>query len=133
MQESAIIAGLIAKRAELDAALRRLEAQEAAIRAQRATIDAAIRVYDPTRKASRPKVPRGHGVVRLVLGTLRNARAPMTAREIAESVADARGVDAGDRKATDTLLHNVRNTLSRHNGKGLVREERDGVVLWRVG
>jgi hypothetical protein len=133
MQESAIIAGLTAKRAELDVALRRLETQAAAIRADRATLDAAIRVFDPARKPPRVKAAREGRTSRLILGALRDAQAPMTVRAIAERIAGQRGVSPADRAAMEALVHNVRNTTARHAGKALVREERDGVVYWRVG
>jgi hypothetical protein len=133
MQESAIIAGLIAKRAELDAALRRLETQAAAIRADRATLDAAIRILDPERKPPRPTAARENGVSRLVLGVLRDAHAPLTVRATAERIAAQRGMNGADKPAMEALVHNVRNILARQVGHGLVREERDGVVFWRVG
>ncbi len=42
-----------------------------------------------------------------------------------------RGV--GDTAAVEALVQAVRNTTPWSLGHGLVREERDGVVYWRVG
>ena len=61
---------------------------------------------------------------------LRNAAAPMTAREIAAQLAARYQMDANNADAMNALVARVRNTLARQ--KGLVSELRGDAKAWRV-
>src|SRR5579859_97354 len=113
MENAFVISGLKAKRAELFTALRETEKQATLIRAQIATLDATAKLFDP--ELALPTVKRGPthsgrrtGITRAIMGTLREAREPMTCRQIAETTAAAMSVRADVPKDLNNLVYRVR-------------------------
>ncbi len=143
MSESPLVlSALMKKRAEIDGDLRQAAKRIAELRADRDTIDAAIRVFDPARlphkikphlRRPKPKLFRHGECSRGVMGMLRTAAGPVTVRAIVDRLATEYHLDLAQSADREALTNKVRNTLLRHAGKALVREERDGVVFWRVG
>jgi hypothetical protein len=141
MADPLILSGLMKKRAEIDGDLRQAEKRIAALRADRDTIDAAIRIFDPSRlphkikphlRRPKPKLFRHGECSRAILGMLRVATGPLMVREIVERLAAEYHLDISQPADRDALIQKVRNTLSRHAGKGLVREQQGADVVWRV-
>ncbi len=136
-----VLSALMKKRAEIDGDLRQAAKRIAELRADRDTIDAAIRVFDPTRlphkikphlRRPKPKLFRHGGCSRAIMGMLRTAPGAITVRAIVDRLATEYYLDLTQSADREALTNKVRNTLLRHAGRGLVREERDGVVVWRV-
>jgi hypothetical protein len=141
MADPIVISTLSRKRAEIDGELRQLAKRVADLRADRDTIDAAIRVFDPARlphkikphlRRPKPKLFRHGECSRAVMGILRTAGEPVTVRQIVERLAEEYHLDLSQAPDRDALVNKVRNTLSRHAGKTLVREQRGADVVWRV-
>lgn len=135
-----VINALVAKRAELAGELAAAEKRIARLRANLDSLDGAIRVFDPSinvarispivRRKTTPLLPQGQGA-RIILDTLRRAGEPLSPRQIAESIASVRGLDA-DPDAMDRLTQRIRNTLARQEGHGVVCEAAGNGKVWRV-
>ncbi len=139
-QNTFVLSGLKATRAELAGDLHATEKRLAQLRADLDAIDRAIRVFDPEARPHtiRPKVIRRaapgfqHGEFsRLVLDTLRSIGGTVTTRDIAEKLAEARGLDVTTPHAIEVLGNRVRNALLRQRD-GVTRLRDGGQMLWRV-
>lgn len=135
MQTEHIIAALRAKREALAAELRQVEKRAASLRGNMLTLDSTIRIFDP---AGSPETPRGAiqrapngSFSRAVLGVLREAKTPLSCRQIAERVAPICRLDASTTHAMTLLTNRVRGTLARKR-IGLAAEQRGDTVFWRV-
>ena len=140
MENTFVLSGLKAKRAELDGELRQTEKRLAALRADLDAIDRAIRVFDPEARPHtiRPKAIRKaapgfrHGEFsRLVLDVLRDIGGTVSTRDVAEKLAERRGLDISTPHAMELLGNRVRNALLRQRD-GIVRLRDGGQMLWRV-
>lgn len=135
------LSGLVARRAELDRYRDQLQADIRAISCDIDHLDAAIRIFDPEdsptarrRYAAMHRAPKGQST-RFILSQLRNAKAPMTSRDLAEAWCSDRGLVAKHstvcviRKrigATLTVLRTKRlvvqsGYIGAHIGWGLAR------------
>ena len=141
MADPLVLSALMKKRAEIDGDLRQAAKRLAELRADRDTIDAAIRVFDPARvphkikphlRRPKPKLFRHGECSRAILGTLRTAGEPMTVRQIADKLVDDYHLDLSQPGDREALTNKVRNTLTRHAGKALAREQRGADVVWSV-
>ena len=141
MADPLILSGLMTKRAELDGDLRQAEKRIAELRADRDIIDAAIRIFDPSRlphkvkphlRRPKPRMFRHGECSRAILGMLRDAEGPLTIRQVVDRLAVEYHLDIGQPSDRDALVNKVRNTLLRHSGKTLVREQHGADVLWRA-
>ena len=101
MSQEHVIHALVRKYAELAGQLRKLNAETAQIAEQLEHVRATILIFQPgyhikSIAPKRPKQKSSYGpkgkLIRLVLEALRDAREPVSAREIAERVLTARGV-----------------------------------------
>jgi hypothetical protein len=129
METDLVIAGLSRKRDEIDAGIKQVELRLLGLRTDRSVIEAAVRVFDPAKAPVRRVVARQpNGISRVILGILRTPGAPLSVRQIAERIE----AENGPQPDRELLVHNVRNTVARHNGKGLRREVREGVIVWSV-
>jgi hypothetical protein len=142
MADPLVLSALIKKRAEMDGDLRQAAKRVAELRADRDTIDAAIRVFDPARvphkikphlRRPKPKLFRHGECSRAIMGMLRTAQQPMTVRQIADRLMTDYHLEIGQPQEREALTNRVRNTLSRHAGETLVREQIGADVVWRVG
>lgn len=96
------VAGLVAKHKELTALRTRYKAEIKKLTVDLDHLDAAIRLFDPDADAyaikayvTKHRAEKG-SVKRFVLSTLREAREPMTSRQITELWVADRGLNAGE-------------------------------------
>ena len=124
-----MITGLAKRRAEIAGELRSAHDRVAKLVQDLAAIDAALAVVAPDMEieAIRPKLFRppddwaNRGQMsRLVLSILRQARDPLTTREIAAQMILERGMDAGDRKLLPLMVRRVGAALRHQREKELV-------------
>lgn len=141
MADTHVISALLQKRAELDGELRQMTKRIVQLKSDLEAVDAAIRVFDPSRephkikpitRRTKPKVFRHGQCSRAILNLLRDAPAPMTPREIMETLASEYHLDLTRQEDKTALLVKIRNTLPRYAGETLNREFRDGIAVWSV-
>ena len=138
-----MITGLVKRRAQIAGELTAAHERVAKLASDLAAIDAALAVVAPDMEveAIRPKLfrppddwaHRGQ-MSRLVLTLLRQARDPLTTREIAAQMILERGLDAGDRKLLPLMVRRVGAALRHQRDKGLVMSS-DGpgnYQLWTI-
>ena len=132
------VAGLVAKRDELVKLRDRLEADIRAITVDVDHLEAAIRIFDPEntpearkRYAAMHRAPKGQSM-RFVLSRLREAKTPLTSRQIALAWAQDRGLEAKDSTVV-MLTKRIGATLRALQAKGLVAQDGhvEGLVGWR--
>ncbi len=115
--------------------MRDAEKYIAQIRADMDALDRTMRLFDPAASplASAPVRPavRNGEVSRAVLTVLREAPAPVSARDIATKIAADRGVDVSTSAAMQAHCGRVRSALDRKRD-GVVREQRGDPIVWRV-
>jgi len=70
-------------------------------------------------------------LLRVILDTLRKAGEPLSEWELAKRIAPAR-VDVADAKAMKVFARNIHGALSRRKDGLPVKEERDGILMWRI-
>ena len=127
-EHAPILHGLVRKRAEVAGQIERCRAELRDLQASAAHIDATIRLFNPDVRieAIKPKrelAPHAalHGeVTRAVIDALRAADVPLTSRELAAEVIDARDLDGADRALEVTMAKRVRACLRLHRLKGRV-------------
>lgn len=131
-----ILTGLVKRRADL---LKEAKCVEAGLRRLLTDIehvDGAIRTYDPAYRPRKVVLRRAKRVdlVRTALDVLRQAKAPMTVREVTMAVMSRTGRDAADKKLIGKMIERVRVALLRQGKAGVVRSEQGPgqFVLWEV-
>lgn len=138
-----MIQGLAKRRAEIAGELRAAHDRVSQLVKDLAALDEALRIVAPDMEveAIRPKMfrppddwaSRGQ-MSRLVLSILRQARDPLTTREIAAQMILERGLDAGDRKLLPLMVRRVGSALRHQREKGLVEstEGPGNYQLWEI-
>lgn len=138
-----MITGLVKRRAEIAGELRAAHEMISKLVRDLSALDAALAVVAPDMEveAIRPKMFRppddwaNRGQMsRLVLTILRQARDPLTTREIAAQMILERGLDAGDRKLLPLMVRRVGSALRHQRDKGLVQssEGPGNYQLWVI-
>jgi hypothetical protein len=138
-----MVTGLVKRRAEIAGELRSAHDRVSKLVQDLAAIDAALAVVAPDMEveAIRPKLFRppddwaSRGQMgRLVLSILRQARDPLTTRELAAQMILERGLDAGDRKLLPLMVRRVGAALRHQREKGLVvsSEGPGNYQLWTI-
>ena len=104
---------------------------------------------DPNQRLFRPDVeigvvrikpvPRRHAAVqhessRLVFSILRKASGPMTTRELARAIMEARGMNTADHAMAETMRLRLASTLRKlkHRGKLVANVEGGKNMRWRL-
>lgn len=134
-----VLSGLIAKRAELAGEIEASEARLHELRTALDHLDATIRLFDPAFPVAgiRAKQPRnsahlfGSGeLVRLVFGVLREAAEPLTIRQIAEAVMQAKGLpeDGRTRQMVERRVHRT----AQRRADVIQRVTVGNGVRWRI-
>jgi hypothetical protein len=139
MERPLTVAGLLEKRAELTKARDQLSAELEAVTFDIEHLDAVIRLFDPEqvpivrKRYLSQHSARGGEMARFVLGTLRQAAAPLTARQIGLMWAEDNGLAASDATAR-VLRKRVGSCLRNLATKGHVVEvgEVEDAKVWRV-
>ena len=138
-----MVTGLVAKRAELAGEVARTHERLRELVNQLESIDGTLRIVAPDVEVEciRPKAfrppddwsKRGQ-MSRLVLSILRQAKEPLTSREIAAQMLLERAMDAEDVRMLRTMTKRVSTALRDQRDKGRVTSE-DGpgtYQLWQV-
>ena len=138
-----VVVALVRRRAALAGEIEATYARLKVIVADLETIDATITQFDRTYivEAIRPKAFRppedwsNHGQMsRLVLSILRQAREPMTSRDIAVEMLVTRALDKNDQRLIRLMVKRVGVSLRHQRDNGVVRSEQGPgmTMLWGV-
>jgi hypothetical protein len=143
MAHDAVVAALARKRGELAGRVKRARGELEAMLAGLAALDATLRLFDPAIEVEAirplPCGPRREGAAPLgmrardLLDVLRAAGRPMTAREVAARLLDAKGA-AGDQALLSRTTETAAASLRRQRARGAAAWEPDGgrCGLWRL-
>lgn len=136
-----VLAGLIAKRAELAGRIEMLQREMRELVDAINHVDASIRLFDPNVDLEdiKPKLPprnvafKGE-ISRLVLNALRKAGKPLPTSELTLIVATGRGISVDDRQFMRVLTRRVGACLRNLRNKGLVKvlPSVNGVRVWAI-
>ncbi len=138
-----LLNGLVDKRAEIAG---RIEANQQELRrliVELDAIEATIRIFDPDidMMAIHPRpVPPRHAafkgeVTRIVFKALREAKQPLTSRDIAKTLMRERGLNVDDKDVVVMMTKRVGACLKTQKNKGYVRSmELEGSTLlgWQI-
>lgn len=124
-----VLHALTRKRAEIAGKIEHTQLELRHLIAELDHIDAAIRIFNPTIdiRAIRSKpVPPRHAafkgeVTRVVLDALREAKTPITSRDIAIRLMHERGLNPDDRELSIIMVKRVCACLRVQRNKGLVQ------------
>lgn len=141
MAQEHVIHALVRKYAELAGQLKKLNAETAQIAEQLEHVRATILIFQPGYRIKsiapkRPKAKSGYGpkgkLIRLVLEAIRDAREPVSAREIAERVLVSRGVLEPSQDRVKLTIRAVNVSLRSLERRSLVAShgERSGARMW---
>lgn len=136
------ISGLIDKRAELAGKIETAQTELRNLVIALDSLDATIRLFDPEIDLddvkpkplpARNQAFRGE-LSRVVLSTLRKARKPLPAHDIALHVMAGRGLNAADRPLLRVMVKRVGACLRNYRTKGVLRsiEGSERSVLWEI-
>jgi hypothetical protein len=124
------LSGLVTKRAEIAGKITHTRATLRQLLIDLDNIDAAIRIFDPGYdiESIKPKAPspaysvsfRGE-FVRLILDMMRDAKGPVTTREVAAHVMRERGLNTGDVALVALFNRRTRALLYHYKDRGVVR------------
>lgn len=141
MAESHVISALVDKRSELAGLIQHYQQEINRISGDLGHIDAAIKLFNPeydlrtiSAKAHRERNQyfKPGELGRLILDILRNASEPMTSRQIACSVLDAKSLEQNT-KNVERFQIRALDTLRKQAASGVVvNEVFDDVRVWRV-
>lgn len=136
-----VVTGLMEKRSELAGEVKRAEALIVRLRGNLAHLDATLALFDPairpsaipTRvKREKPYAFKHGHFRRAILGVLRTADGPMTARAIAQRMTAEGRLEVGGIHDLVDLAHKIRATL-RRSPEGLeCGTDEEGTLTWRV-
>ena len=137
-----ILHALVRKRGEIAAQVQTRQVEMRTLQVQLHHLDATIRIFSPDFDVAqiKPKRPpsraqAAHGeVIRTVFDTLREAEAPVRAREIAINMMLARGLDTSDEPLIVALTRRVRTCLREQRVRGKVEpvSSSEGAQGWRL-
>jgi hypothetical protein len=124
------LSGLIAKRAEIAGEITHARAELRRLIIDLGHVDAAIRIFDPDFDVDgiAPKAPtplynvsfRGE-FVRIILDMMREAKGPVTTKEIALHVMRGRGLNTADAALLALFMRRTRGLLYHYRGRGMIR------------
>ena len=136
-----ILTALVTRRAEMMARMHTAQAELQQMHADLAALDSVIQQIDPEYRldAIRPRyrraaaAPELASISRAVLDTLRRSSVPMSAKDIAGKVMEARALNLADPKLRRQMNKRVDMALRYQRTNGMVREVAlDGAVGWEV-
>lgn len=124
-----LLNGLVAKRAEIAGLIEANQQQLRKLIVDLDAIEATIRVFDPDidMMAIHPRpVPPRHAafkgeVTRIVFKALREAKQPLTSRDIAKTLMRERGLNVDDKDVVVLMTKRVGACLKTQKNKGYVR------------
>ena len=135
MEHDNIVSGLLRRRQEIADKLEIVQGQVRQLVLDLDALDSTLRLFRPDVEIGVVRIkpiPRRHAAVRhessrLVFSILREAAAPMTTRELARAIMEARGMNTADHAMAETMRLRLTSTLRKlkHRGK-LVASVEDG-------
>ena len=140
MAQSIVVSGLVSKRAELVSRLDHYAQEVDRLDAELRHLDATIKLFapemdlrtlPPKRFVETNRIFRQGESNRCMLEVLRDAGGTLNTQQIAQRIADKKGLDESQVKSVrDTIL----DTLRRAEKKGVVRQSgREGMaLLWQL-
>jgi hypothetical protein len=140
LAEAHVIGALRDKRSELAGMVTRLEQELVEHRASLTHIDATMRLFDPDSRPGeiRPRQQRTRNVwfrpgecLRLIYDVLRDAAGPLTTRELAERIMDAKAIATIDDRGRMLIERTILGSLNRAK-ETIERSETAGGVKWQV-
>jgi hypothetical protein len=124
------LAGLVAKRAEIAGEISQTRAKLRQLIINLDHVDAAIRIFDPEFDVDgiKPKAPaalfpvsfRGE-FVRIILDMMREAKGPVTTKEIALHVMRSRDLNTTDEALIALFCRRTRGLLYHYRDRGMIR------------
>jgi len=145
MKNEHTLSGLMRKRTELSALLEEHDAASRQLRIDIDALDMAIRLFDPDidlpEVKPRPLPPRHAAykgeVARIVLGSLREAGAPMSIYDLTLHVMADRNMNTADRRLVKTVMKRVGSCCRHYRNKGTIRSNRLGnesgrPIVWEI-
>jgi len=131
MEDAPVIAGLLAKRAEIEAQIAELERQVRQHQTKLRQLDTAICLFAPSLIRAKREVTRFQRSAHFVTGelsrrvqtALREATGPITADEIAIAAMREKGLDMGDGELRADITRRFLWTLNRMLGRGVVTKQ----------
>lgn len=128
MAGSLVVSALVKKRAELAGELEIAEARFQHAMASLLHIDATIRLFDPNldplkiapKRKRRADGSGRAGVIRSILGILRDAGTPLTKRDITVRRMELKGAASSDKALRAAFEKRVADALRHHGGKSVV-------------
>ncbi len=129
MTEQYAVAALVRKRAEITGRIKAVQAELGQLCIDLDNVDATLRLFDPSIELEEIKpsaaLPwhqayRGE-IFRIVLDTLRDAREPVTAYEIAMNVMAKKKLNTADKRLIDKFEKRVGSVLRYHRQRGKVK------------
>jgi hypothetical protein len=136
MEDTQVIAGLLAKRAELEHDIAELDRQIRVRRGEIGQLDATIRMFAPSVIDAKRQATRWKRSAHFLTGeltrqcqdSLREAKGrPVTATEIAVTALHAKGLDAGDAELRTDFTKRIHWTLTRMLRRGVVMKHGYGM------
>lgn len=140
MAEAHVIVALCDKRSALAGVVNRLEQELVEHRTNLAHLDATMRLFDPDIRPEkiRPRRLRERNAwfrpgecLRLIYDVLREAPKPLTTRELAERIMDAKAILTADDRQRALIQKTILGSLNRAK-QTIERSATAGVVKWRV-
>jgi len=140
LAEAHVIVALRDKRSALAGVVNRLEQELVEHRTNLAHLDATMRLFDPDVRPEkiRPRRLRDRNAwfrpgecLRLIYDVLREAAKPLTTRELAERIIDAKSIPAIDDHQRMLIPKTMLGSLNRAK-ETIERSVTAGVVKWRV-
>jgi hypothetical protein len=136
------INGLLQQRAEMLSEAAELRERLAAVSNDITSLDRALEIlgYEGDLAAMKPRQARvvmfyRNELRQFILNALRDAKEPLSSRDIAERICKAEGRDIGDRRISMDIVKRVGRAVRRLQASGAVRASRDAMKrsVWRLG
>ena len=135
-----VICALLDKRSAFAGMVSHLERELVEHRASLTHLDATMQLFDPNSRPEeiRPRQQRARNAwfrpgecLRLIYDVLRDAPQPVTTRELAERIMDAKAIPAADDRQRALIERTILGSLNRTK-ETIERIETAGVVKWQV-
>lgn len=142
MENDNLVAGLIRKRQEIAMELGASQATTRRLIIDLDAVDATIRLFRPDIDLEdirpRPLPPRHAAykgeLSRIILGTMRDTKHPMTAEELAQHVMTERDLNSSDTRLRKTIMKRVHACMRHYRTKGIVQSAPGpgNRMLWKL-
>ena len=135
MENDNVVSGLLRRRQEVADKLELVQGQVRQLVLDLDALNTTIRLFRPDTEIGivRMKpIPRRHAAVRhessrLIYSLLREAREPMTTREVVRRIMEARGLNTADHAMVETMRLRLATTLRKLKNRGkLVADKEQG-------